>query len=345
MSQPMDTSEHGQSTPPDVLQQLNDLQARIQELQDRNARVEAAYQELRHPPAGLNFPDPGAAFRDSSTFLGKHLAKPPEFDGKDRQGCSPFISHCRLYIRGNIANFPTEQSKILFVSSYLRGNAFSWFEPHLKTVDDPLFSNFETFVAELEKNMGDPDRERSLTRQLQTLSQTTSASAYATKFFQISSSLSWNDDALRAQFYTGLKKEVKDALAIAMITFEPTSVQALSDMAIRVDNRLYERKSEDRRGQGKEQARQEGPRVAPVNSQGHVGPRPMDLDANQKSVKFKPLTQEEKKRRRDNGLCLYCGEKGHDAANCPRKSRITGRTANATAYTISSPDSLESGNA
>jgi len=44
----------------------------------------------------------------------------------------------------------------------------------------------------------------------------------------------------------------------------------------------------------------------------------MELDASS-STKFKPLTPEERKRRYDNNLCLYCGEGGHRATECPKK--------------------------
>ena len=41
----------------------------------------------------------------------------------------------------------------------------------------------------------------------------------------------------------------------------------------------------------------------------------MDLSA----VKGKKISQEERKRRREGGLCMYCGDSRHFAASCPRK--------------------------
>ncbi|KAI8146048.1 hypothetical protein BJV82DRAFT_490996, partial [Fennellomyces sp. T-0311] len=49
----------------------------------------------------------------------------------------------------------------------------------------------------------------------------------------------------------------------------------------------------------------------------------MDVDAAQ-TKKFAPLTKEEKDRRRKLGLCLYCGEAGHEAQSCPKK--LKGKT-------------------
>ena len=62
---------------------------------------------------------------------------------------------------------------------------------------------------------------------------------------------------------------------------------------------------------------------APSTSTG-VQPGPMDLSA---ALKRGPLTAAEKKRRRDNSLCFYCGSPGHWATTCPQKKR---RVATAT---------------
>src|SRR6202022_1354180 len=58
------------------------------------------------------------------------------------------------------------------------------------------------------------------------------------------------------------------------------------------------------------------PETAPAGTvAGYHGPAPMDLSA----VKGKKITPEERKRRREGGLCMYCGDSRHFAASCPRK--------------------------
>lgn len=201
----------------------------------------------------------------------------------------------------------------MFASSYLRGPAFKWFEPHLKVNDLTLLDNFQNFQDELIQNLGDPDRLRSLTRELQTLKRTGSAAAYSSQFCQVSAYLNWNDAALRDQFYSGLKSEVKDALAFSNVDW--TTFKQLSNLAIRLDNRLFERRSDHSRTRTLPQQVTRAPPPASRPSD----PGAMDIDAT-KSRKFQPLTEAERKRRRDSKLCMYCGEPGHFAGQCPQKS-------------------------
>jgi hypothetical protein len=57
------------------------------------------------------------------------------------------------------------------------------------------------------------------------------------------------------------------------------------------------------------------PQTTPVARRAAFGPVPMQIDA----AKFKPLTKAEKLRQRTNNLCLYCGNPGHIARQCPQK--------------------------
>jgi hypothetical protein len=289
-----------------------DPQDNIQQLSQQVSDLSAVVQHLLQHPQG-NLGPTAAASGDS-----KHLRKPPEFDGKDKSFCSTFISHLTLYISGNPSLFPDDHSKVLFAASYLRGAAFAWFEPHLLSPQDDLLHNFNLFKEELLKNLGDPDRKRNITRQLQSLTQLGSAASYSSQFFKLSAFLDWNEGALQAQFYSGLKSEVKDALAL--LDHDATTLNDLSSTAIRLDNRLHERRMEHKRTSPSKTFR-------PINFHqirptlqtpaATTAPVPMEIDGIQS--KFKVLTPEEKKRRQVNNLCMYCGQPGHHAINCPSK--------------------------
>lgn len=149
-----------------------------------------------------------------SMNLARYRHKPDEFDGKDRNACTTFLAQVRLYISGSPTQFPSEESKVLFTATYLRGRAFAWVERKLAK-EDPILHNFDTFCIEMLKNLGDPEREKTMSKKLRTLKQTTSAAAYRTAFENIAQYLEW---------YEGLKDTVKDSLALT--TEDPANLKA-----------------------------------------------------------------------------------------------------------------------
>ena len=72
-----------------------------------------------------------------------------------------------------------------------------------------------------------------------------SAASYTAEFQQYSGKTDWNDDALKAQYYRGLKDGVKDEIARSD---RPEDLQAMISLAVKIDNRIYERGLE-RKGQ------------------------------------------------------------------------------------------------
>lgn len=302
----------------------------LAQLQANLASLAAAVQTLYDERANANSGPAPASVPASATVPASNfpafpvktpkLKTPPEYDGKNKSACSTFISHLNLYINACPTSFPSDNAKVLFAASYLRDRAFAWLEPHLLHPDTPMLHDFQLFTTELLRNLGDPDRERNTTRKLYALIQTASAAAYSAEFFQLAAFLNWNDDALRAQFYNGLKPEVKDALALA--NTDPEDVKTLSDLAIRLDNRIHERRMDQKRST--RPSHQNYSRISaptqPAATSVLSRSTPMELDAT-KSKRFQPLTQEERNRRMENNLCLYCGNPGHRAGECPNKSK------------------------
>ena len=90
------------------------------------------------------------------------------------------------------------------------------------------------------------------------------------------------------------------------------TLEELISQSITCDNRLFKLRQERRSGW-----RNDGTFAAFSKSpENHsTGPESMQIDA----VRVKSLTPEERKRRMDEGLCLYCGDQGHRAGSCPKK--------------------------
>lgn len=266
------------------------------------------------------------------------LSKPPTYDGKDKAGYSTFISQCKFYILGNPRHFKTDSIKVAFVVSLLRGQAYKVFEPHVELATQPEFlSNFRLFLEKAETYLGDPDRLHTTVRRLRALKQTGSAADYTSSFFQLAAFLNWNDEALQAQYYEGLKPEVKSLLILA----DPTvTVQEFSATAIRLDNRIHSVKTElKRNGQSANRNLPFIPASTPAqhgrapaqSATPSSAPTPMEIDASVNTQRRGPLTQAERERRHKENLCLYCGMPGHRVNACPNRSKSTSRAVNASA--------------
>ncbi len=157
--------------------------------------------------------------------------------------------------------------------------------------------------------------------------------------------IDWNDSALSSQFYTGLKDSLKDDLS--KVT-KPSSLNKLIQIAIRLDNRDHERRLERGHAVSKtahsDQSTKQASSAASrpftrtftrtqTQVQSNESRSPLSMSVQKTStLRNGKLTPEEYQRRKDNKLCLYCREFGHNAEKCPKSS---------TKRTASSPDSLK----
>ncbi len=133
---------------------------------------------------------------------------------------------------------------------------------------------------------------------------------YSIEFRTLAAECRWNLEAQWDMFFHGLADYVKDEIYTLEL---PTSLDGLVSLAIRVDARLQQRNQRARRASAVN--RLDHLHVPYCDADvGFSEPEPMQMGRSR-------LSLEEKRRRRNEGLCLYCGAAGHIAAQCPVKAR------------------------
>jgi hypothetical protein len=237
--------------------------------------------------------------------VGYKVKEPEPFTGK-RTDLARFLSQLALVFDSAPGRFAGAESRIPYAASLLRGTAFTWLQPQLDAVPKPDFMlNWDLFVASLRSAFGDPNQKHNAEKMIHSLRQRSSASLYASDFRRLASYIDWNNAALLFQYQLGLKEDLKDELA----KLEPiTNLDQLITTTIKIDDRLFDR-------------RRERPNLDRPTGSGPIrrdDPHFMDVDAVSSSKPRGPLSDEEKRRRRELNLCLYCGEKGHSACDCPK---------------------------
>ena len=262
------------------------------------------------------------------------VALPEKFNGNRKQ-LREFLASVRNIFRLKPSTYDTDDKKIGLVGSLLLGNALTWYRILEESKNPTPLRNYDEFIKNLSSHFGDPNRKRNAQREIKSLKQNkSSALTYTTKFIELAMDAEFDEEAKLYTYYEGLNEDIKDVLS-TMIDF-PDDFEKLHLMAIRIDNRLYERaqdkKRTDNRTNSARKPHHQEPRPPvriPMANSSTPHPRPpsnkdsrsyapMDIDTTKK---FKPLSQEEKNRRKANHLCLYCGQPNHVALYCPEKSK------------------------
>jgi hypothetical protein len=251
------------------------------------------------------------------------ITLPEKFDGS-RAKFRGFINQLKLTFQMAPSRYATDQVKIATLGSLLTGDALSWFNPFIEHPEshEGSLSSWESFNLALSSAFADSDMASAAEAKIRTLRQGRSpAVAYASKFKQTAADLSWNDVAFISQFKSGLSEDVKD-----MLVYQdplPTTLEDFINLAIRLDNRIYERSrdtraKEDRLNPSFQKTSNYNP-GASANPSASSGPMAMDIDLVR--TRREPLSPEERARRFDNQLCMFCGAAGHFKASCPIKPK------------------------
>lgn len=250
------------------------------------------------------------------------IGNPPTFSGALKD-VSNFISHVKLVTLMYPQKFPNDLTKVLYMCSYLSGHAFTWCQPFLECVDTPdvhpCMHSFPLFLEEFRTAFGEVNELENAEDKILDLKQgSRPASEHTAEFRRLAMRIGWSSQPLLAIYRKSLNDRVRRELATRDM---PTSIWDYANRVIDLDNKMREhdgkRRFVPKYNQQQQSSRTTYTRPLPRTSSSQSS-EVTDMDIG--AVKaYKPLSNEEKARRRKLGLCLYCGEEGHAAANCPNK--------------------------
>jgi hypothetical protein len=300
------------------------------ELQQLRNRVNTLQGQVNAQPAA---PTPAAnAGRDPGEAL--KPPKPAPFLGQAHD-VVPFLTRMKGYFRMFPNRLGSAESKILFTAPLIQGTATDWFEPILRdyleneneAVRDQetqnIFADWDNFEVALKDNFGVVNEERQAAAEIMTLRQDKSCAAHSARFRQLASKTEWDDDALMEIYYRSLKEEVKDELYKAD---RPDTISEYITMAIKIDERQYERRREKAVKARKERGSDFNPYYPNnnrynSNSNNQRNSRQGNQRGNQSNntsygTNSGPMVIGAVKRDKSKITCWNCGKKGHYEPEC-----------------------------
>ena len=267
--------------------QVETLSHRLQALHDRAL------------PSSLNASPPPPKVKLPGTFTG------------DRSKFRGFLYQLNLVFSLRSAEYHSDAIKVATFGTLLDGKALQWFTPLIKNGKYEQVS-WSDFQKEASKIFDDPCRQSSAESELQKIHQTGSVSDYISDFNALASEVDWTEASLVSFFRRGLKSSILDLMVHSDL---PTDLASAFSLALRVESRLNETAQLKRSRFVTPVSHEHRSRPVVAISTPTPDPQVMDIDA----VRRGPLSSQERQRRYDNRLCLYCGEASHQIAKCPKK--------------------------
>ena len=237
---------------------------------------------------------------------------------------SSFLTQLDTYIRLNYTMFRKEADKVLNVSSYLRSDALNWFKPTLqdymenekKDCDDKtneIFTSLEEFKKQIRIVFGTINQKRTAECKICNIVQKGAAVTYAANFQRHTAYMNWDDTALTAQYYKGLKNFIKDEISRSE---RPSTLAKMIEKSVIIDNRVYKRSMEKSQKNYVPLKVNKPHESTQYNNQPYYGPQPMEINATFWRNRFQRGTKQVPKGIRGKESYYSCEKPGHFTRNC-----------------------------
>lgn len=222
-----------------------------------------------------------------------------------------------LKLRSNADHYPTEQSKMAFVYSMLDTNC----QAHLHgSIKDGIlkFESLESMMNELTVLFDDPNRIRDAIARLHSnFQKNKSFSSWIAEIRRDAAIAGYeNSRELRNIVFLNINLELQQALIFERDIYSLEFNEAVSRLQD-IDNRIqtFTRNIARLRPQGKNNMMSKNMQPTSIPLTTTQGGDAMDLSTASVGPRA-PLSDDEKNRRRELGLCFYCGKKGHRVERC-----------------------------
>lgn len=325
------TLEDSQATLQETETTLQDTQKALHEEAIKGATFKSLLDESYQKRLNTDSP--------STIYKSTKLPDPAEFDGT-RSELESFLVQLQLKLAANNDHYSNTNARLAYAITRLKSVALSQVMPKVKNgkID---FESLEAFYSFLRKAFGDPDRKATAIRELFALKQANREFAvFIAEFTRLSAESELGEDALIFALQQAISAELRELMLHHEV---PVALQHYIDLLQSLDSRMRASQAINKKSGLRYVPTQSLPSgsisstisrrnvlptntvssvssyqapsiiLTPSDSASNLGPMPMDLSAARG-----PTSPEERNRRRSLGLCLYCGQAGHNAGTCPR---------------------------
>ena len=314
---------------PDIQDLLESILSRLQSMEEHQSNLTSQVARIEHLSEAASSPavtaPQSAGDLQASLSVDPKLkvGLPDKFDGNPAH-YEVFIAALDNFFTLKSCLYSNEEIKVRTVGTLLSHHALQWFGTLVKGRSN-LLKDYGAFMDELKRLFSDPNAKTKAQILLKKLKQGGgSVIMYSTRFRTIVIDTGYNEEAKMAAFRLGLSDQIKDILATNLS--DPETLEDLISLAIKIDTRIFDRKMETlapgggTRGSAAVLASHSNANA----SSGTTSEGIMALSQNGKtaSKSKKRISNQERQRRIQNNLCLYCGEAGHTHSGCPKKGRI-----------------------
>ena len=252
----------------------------------------------------------------------------PLYEGKDLE-LEDFMVKVNIAFRNRPELFTTDEDKTIFIIEHLAGSALRWATPLVNT-NAPLLYNYPLFLTTFRNRFKGKAYQTKIMQTMENCRQITSVNEYTTKMETYFAELDLPSQMWLHFYLKGLKPPVKQGLMGTIGIHH--DYELYRDAAIELDQRMQSQNI--RQSYTPQPSASTTPATAPRSTPATTttgtatikatvpvasGPRAPGTQGPPRSQRHGPLAPEEKQRRRDAGLCLYCANPGHIALNCPVK--------------------------